>query len=199
MIQRDPLTAPRVGDRVPYVMIQGDKKARGFEKSEDPIYAMNHDLPIDTNHYLDRLKKAVERVMECVLSPEQLNQLWTGEHTRKVKKITGSASFGGIMKFAVVKSCCLVCKTVLNKDKGGKGGLCGNCQSYRSELCFEAMDKVKKADKLEHALWTQCQTCQGSRFVPILCNNRDCPIFYARNKATKNAKEAREKVKVLDF
>ena len=40
MRRRDPATAPRVGDRVAYVIVQGPKKAKTYEKSEDPLYVL---------------------------------------------------------------------------------------------------------------------------------------------------------------
>ena len=53
MRKRDEASAPNVGDRVAYVMIQGDKKSKGFEKSEDPLYALQNNLPIDYMYYLE--------------------------------------------------------------------------------------------------------------------------------------------------
>ena len=47
MRDRDPATAPSIGDRVPYVIVKGAKGAKAFEKAEDPIYALEHNLPID--------------------------------------------------------------------------------------------------------------------------------------------------------
>ena len=38
MKKRDAGSAPTMGDRVPYVMIQKGKGAKGYEKAEDPIY-----------------------------------------------------------------------------------------------------------------------------------------------------------------
>ena len=73
--KRDPATAPRVGDRVQYVITQvrdsqqssrfscdrtrsdnsvpqGAKGARAYEKSEDPVYVLENNIPIDTAYYL---------------------------------------------------------------------------------------------------------------------------------------------------
>ena len=44
---RDEATAPSVGDRVAYVMIKGLKGSKGYEKSEDPLYVLQNNLPID--------------------------------------------------------------------------------------------------------------------------------------------------------
>ena len=51
--ERDPNNAPTIGDRVSMVMIRSTKNAVGYEKAEDPLYALEHDLPIDYQYYLD--------------------------------------------------------------------------------------------------------------------------------------------------
>lgn len=51
--KRDPGMAPNIGDRIPYVIIKGPKGAKAFEKSEDPIYVLENNIPIDTRHYLE--------------------------------------------------------------------------------------------------------------------------------------------------
>ena len=38
MLKRDPLTAPNVGDRIPYVICRGPKDANMCDKVEDPMY-----------------------------------------------------------------------------------------------------------------------------------------------------------------
>lgn len=48
MQKRDPATAPSVGDRVPYVIVKAAKGAKAYEKAEDPIYALENNLPIDS-------------------------------------------------------------------------------------------------------------------------------------------------------
>ena len=43
--KRDPANAPNIGDRIPYVITKGAKGARAYEKAEDPVFAMENDLP----------------------------------------------------------------------------------------------------------------------------------------------------------
>ena len=52
MRKRDPGTAPNIGDRIQYVIIKGEKGSKNHENSEDPIYVLEHDLPIDIDYYL---------------------------------------------------------------------------------------------------------------------------------------------------
>lgn len=52
MRERQPGSEPQSGDRVPYILINtGDPKARAFEKSEDPVFARENNLPVDYPYY----------------------------------------------------------------------------------------------------------------------------------------------------
>ncbi|KAM1026947.1 hypothetical protein ACFX2A_040772 [Malus domestica] len=53
MRKRDAATTPNVGDRVPYVIIKAAKGAKAYEKSEDPIYVLENNIPIDPQYYLE--------------------------------------------------------------------------------------------------------------------------------------------------
>merc|ERR1712087_307852 len=53
MRKRDPSTAPGSGDRVPYVIISGNKGMKAYEKSEDPLYALENNLSIDAQYYIE--------------------------------------------------------------------------------------------------------------------------------------------------
>ncbi|XP_015419485.1 PREDICTED: DNA polymerase delta catalytic subunit [Myotis davidii] len=55
MRKRDPGSAPSLGDRVPYVIIGAAKGVAAYMKSEDPLFVLEHSLPIDTQYYLEQL------------------------------------------------------------------------------------------------------------------------------------------------
>ena len=52
MYKRDSGSAPQLGDRVPFIIVAGTKGQATYEKSEDPVYVLNHNIPIDTEYYL---------------------------------------------------------------------------------------------------------------------------------------------------
>ena len=61
-------SAPALGDRVAYVIIKGAKGARAYEKSEDPLYVLENNVPIDTKYYLEnQLSKPLLRIFEPIL------------------------------------------------------------------------------------------------------------------------------------
>lgn len=47
MKKRDAASAPTVGDRVQYVVVKGAKGSKTYEKSEDPIFVLENNIPID--------------------------------------------------------------------------------------------------------------------------------------------------------
>eukprot|EP00898_Chlorokybus_atmophyticus_P007411 jgi/Chlat1/7671/Chrsp64S09160 len=184
MRKRDPATAPNVGDRVAYVIIKAHQGAKAYEKSEDPIYVLENNLPIDTKYYLEQqLKKPLERIFEPIMKNPQ--SLLSGDHTRSV--FIPVPSVGGIMKFAKKTLSCLGCKTAITQDEQT---LCRHCRQRESELYYKSLRSVNELEDQFARLWTQCQRCQGSLHQDVLCTSRDCPIFYRRKKVQKDLGEA---------
>jgi DNA polymerase delta subunit 1 len=68
MKKRDPGTAPKLGDRVPYVIIAAAKNTPAYAKAEDPIYVLENNIPIDCQYYLEnQLSKPLTRIFEPIL------------------------------------------------------------------------------------------------------------------------------------
>ena len=78
-MKRDAATAPVVGERVAFVIIKGAKGAKANEKAEDPIYALENNLPIDAQHYLEHhLELPLMRIFEPILGEKRAKSLFTG-------------------------------------------------------------------------------------------------------------------------
>ncbi|KAH7681089.1 DNA-directed DNA polymerase protein [Dioscorea alata] len=194
MRKRDAATAPNVGDRVPYVIIKAAKGAKAYEKSEDPIYVLENNIPIDPQYYLEnQISKPLLRIFEPILKNAS-KELLHGSHTRAVSISTPSNS--GIMKFAKKQLSCLGCKTVIS---GEDQTLCSHCKGREAELYCKTVTNVADLEMLFGKLWTQCQECQGSLHQDVLCTSRDCPIFYRRKKAQKDMAEARMQLDRWNF
>ncbi|RHZ51264.1 hypothetical protein Glove_481g90 [Diversispora epigaea] len=185
MHKRDPGSAPTLGDRVAYVIIKAAKNSPAYEKSEDPIYVLENNIPIDTNYYLEnQLSKPLMRIFEPILGNKS-NSLLSGDHTRVTKNTTPTV--GGLMKFAVKTPTCLGCKTPLT---GNDIPVCKHCKPKLGELFQKQLDVVNSLEIHFARLWTQCQRCQGSLHQDVLCSSRDCPIWYMRKKAQKDVADA---------
>ena len=189
MAKRDPGSAPKVGDRVPYVIIQKEKNAQAYMKSEDPIYVLDHNLSIDTEWYLNhQLRGPIERIFEGVLADSTLKGLFQGDHMN-VKKVVTSQNTG-IGRFVSKQNTCLKCKCPLKS-----GAVCQNCKQYESQYYVQTAMQVELQERQYCELWTTCQRCQNSLHQEIICGNKDCPIYYQREKIKKDLETSMAKLK----
>ncbi|KAB8343066.1 hypothetical protein FH972_022660 [Carpinus fangiana] len=197
MKKRDAGSAPALGDRVAYVMIKGASGAKNYEKSEDPIYVLEHNVPIDTRYYLDnQLSKPLIRIFEPILGERKAASLLNGDHTRSIS--VAAPTMGGLMKFAKKTQTCMGCKKPLVGKDESAGAVCDNCRPRFGELYTKTLSKVSDLEVRFGRLWTQCQRCQGSMHCEVICSSKDCPIFYMRMKAKKDVEDAGKELSRFD-
>lgn len=167
--------------------------SKAYEKSEDPLYVLENNLPLDTHYYLEnQLKNPLTRIFSPVMKNPQT--LLVGDHTRVISQPTPKT--GGIIGFTVRKLTCIGCKSAL---PNGEKTTCKNCRSRESELYQQQLNTVTVFEKQFSKAWTQCQICQGSLHQEVLCSSRDCPIFYMRKKVQKDLNEAHETLSRFNF
>ncbi|XP_018620048.2 DNA polymerase delta catalytic subunit [Scleropages formosus] len=182
MRKRDAGSAPNLGDRVPYVIVKAAKGTAAYMKSEDPIFVLENNIPIDTQYYLEQqLSKPLLRIFEPILGESKAESvLLKGDHTRCKTVLTSKV--GGLMAFAQKRSTCIGCRAVLKTD----AAVCDFCKKRQSELYQKEISHLSSLEERFSRLWTQCQRCQGSLHEDVLCTSRDCPIFYMRKKVQKD-------------
>ncbi|XP_066592819.1 DNA polymerase delta catalytic subunit [Prorops nasuta] len=190
--KRDPGTAPKLGDRVPFVFIKGAKGTPAYERGEDPIYVLQNNIPIDTTYYLEnQLSKPLIRIFEPILGDKAESLLLKGDHTRT--KSIATSRVGALSAFTRKKETCLGCKSVLPQDRE-KLPLCQYCEEKEAELYINEVYTGRKLEEKFCRLWTECQRCQGSLHQEILCTSRDCPIFYMRTKVRMDLDTHRKRI-----
>mmetsp|Transcript_5646 Transcript_5646/g.21260 ORF Transcript_5646/g.21260 Transcript_5646/m.21260 type:complete len:1105 (-) Transcript_5646:57-3371(-) len=188
MMKRDPSSAPRLGDRVPYVIVQKSKGAKLFEKSEDPIYALEHSVPLDVEHYLTRM---LHRPLKDIFTPvmKNVDEIFSGSHTKYVVQMTPKNT--GLMKFAKKLPTCLGCRTRL---KDNSSPLCKHCMDKEADIYEKILDERNYYENVFSRVWTCCQRCQGSLHQEVLCTNKDCPVFYMRKKVAVDLQRTTDKL-----
>merc|ERR1719361_602300 len=194
MKKRDPSKAPGSGDRVPYVIIAGAKGAKAYEKSEDPLYALENNLSIDAAYYIEhQLQQPLLRIFGPIMGDDAKAQsaLFSGAHTRKLH--TPTPQGGAMAKFVTKGVRCLGCKALIKE-----GSLCKHCREEKAvEVVCEQMQDLRAKELEFNRLWTQCQRCQGSLLEPVICQNSDCEIFYRRARARKDIQQVQEQMNAL--
>jgi DNA polymerase delta subunit 1 len=194
MARRDPGRAPRLGDRIAYVIVATGKSSRAYEKSEDPLFVLENGLQIDTKYYLEnQLKKPLLRLFTPIMGESRVLGLLEGEHTRHVKR--APMRTGSLMGFVQVMESCICGKAGV---KAGEAPVCGQCRTRVTEVYQEKLRMFQWAEEQHSRLWTQCQRCQKSILSGNICTACDCPIFYRRKKAQLDLEDAHKALRRFD-
>lgn len=185
------LLPQQMGDRVPYVMIAGAKDAKAFEKSEDPVFVLDNNLPLDYRWYLsNQLSKPLTRIFDPVIKDCE-KVLFHGAHTRKIVKSTPAARKGNLMMFASKGSSCLGCRVKLKDQQH----LCKHCLPKEAEIYLEKLAILREAEIRYAELWSYAQHVHGSLHSEIICTGDGCQCqFYRRRKVQTDVRLARETV-----
>ncbi|GBE60528.1 DNA polymerase delta catalytic subunit [Babesia ovata] len=174
---RDPGKAPTVGDRVSYLIVKGTKGQPQFDRAEEPLYVVENNIPVDTQHYLDAIKSTLLRIFEVIMpNPESL---FSGEHTRYITM--SSTCDSALSMFMKKVERCLGCKSVIKVPP-----FCDHCsKTKQQQVMLQKLEERRQKEADYFDLWSQCQRCQGSLHNEVICDNRDCPIFYKRVRTGK--------------
>ena len=137
MRERKPGSEPQSGDRVPYILVKTeDPKARAFEKAEDPVFAEEHNIQVDYQHYFTNkfLNPICDLLEPLVKDPK--NEIF-GEiiASHKPKPKIKEPSLSGMKKDALMAEC-----VRLGLDDSGKAA------DLRDRIKAERAKKVSVED-----------------------------------------------------
>merc|ERR1719361_974625 len=131
MKKRDAGSAPKLGDRVPYIIVAASKGTPAYQKAEDPIYALENNVPIDAEYYLNQqLSKPLLRLFEPILGEQKAQStLLRGEHTLTKTVVTSKVS--ALAAFTKKTAKCIGCKVPLDKETDA---VCKYCKAKQSSI-----------------------------------------------------------------
>ena len=107
MRERKPGSEPQSGDRVPYLLTKtDDPKAKAFQKSEDPKFVEEHEIPVDYLYYFENkfLNPVCDLLDPLFENPKQEIFGEILEQHKPKKKKTGPA-LSGMKKEQLIEEC----------------------------------------------------------------------------------------------
>lgn len=208
--ERSHITGEQVyhtGDRVKFVMVQGSKNSKAFERSEDPLFALKNRTPIDFDYYIwNQMMKPLLRIFTPILAPHEklkrLNsvgkmtyipdselmkttaykRLFVGPHmNRVVQRVVDpeKAVPGTMMSFLKKQKRCLGCSCGFSGD----GAVCKHCEGKTDELKANLEADMQKLRDKQAACLQTCRECvKDMDATEIPCSNNDCDNYYKREK-----------------
>lgn len=196
---RDAGSAPQVGDRLKFIYVKLDSKAKGHERAEDPLYAIRKRLPIDFRWYATHhMKKPLTDLFNPVLNG-QTSVLFEGEHTRVIRH---PREFKGPMnRYVVMSGTCLLCKSEVRAEKA----FCQSClDEWADTKCADIEKRYRQdlevAKKQAVDIWKGCRECagdKGSYSTAEKCTNTDCEMFYKRDTIKHDMDKLRKTVELF--
>jgi DNA polymerase elongation subunit (family B) len=179
MQKRDNGSAPVMGDRIPYVLVDmGLKKTeeKVCDIAEDPEYALRNDLPLHTRKYVERLENPITQLLELVVpNPASLREIFVGEHARCiVKQQSHTKGIAAACDFSIP---CVGTVHVTLEDAGGDSyedtrpckahvgpgrALCRECEGAMEETLEVQQETVTRALHDARKVWEFCAyTCKA--------------------------------------
>ena len=169
---------PKTGDRISYVVVDKGKRIKISECGEDPLYAWEHELPINKAYYLVQIRKVLTRIFAPIFAPEcdmtdkpqakraqaiVDEKLFEGPHMKSISVSVSKKSVAGpLSKLLTFKSRCQRCNASSVEDGMP---LCKSCAKYHSqEYLADALDQLSLAEEQSMSLWENCQACMGLNF-----------------------------------
>jgi DNA polymerase zeta len=201
---RDPRAEPQYGERIPYIVMAGAPGARLWERCVEPERLL-HDAhaELDAEYYINKnLIPPLERIFNLVGAnvrswydemPKVQRIRMLGGPSLGADATTGAAAKKRTMESYMGSSHCLVCRTKLapvQQQTSASAGevelpLCQPCRHTRtSTTIFTLRRRLQKAETRAREIESVCRSCADvSGDDPVLCDSRDCPVFYSRVKA----------------
>ena len=127
---RDPSLAPTLGDRIPFLIVcSQDKDALVCDRAEDPLWAMEHGMPLDMRFYImQQLAPAVSRLLSpvlCIKKPAVIQRVFG---TLSLSDHAPRPAFGIARAFVRMRKC----------------ELCGKETAY--DMCEDCANTPEAAD-----------------------------------------------------
>jgi len=207
--QRNPATAPQIGDRVPYVFVVAAAGTPAYKRAEDPRYALEHELPLDAEYYIDhQLKQPLLRIFEPILKESEKCvelRLFGGDRARQVSRSAPSGA-GPLAAFVRKRAKCIGCRMLLPpnaSDNGLRSTLCEACTTPEKfqKVLISQIALCRPLEAEAGQLFSQCVNCEGRACTQlhVECANVDCPIFYRRFQVAKELESAQNALRKLQL
>ena len=195
---------PQTGDRVPFIIKAGVGKkgqkntSKGHELSEDPVYAQENGVPINTTYYIEKqVMAATLRIFTGIWEPDRLPDITSNMPVKKLESLIAwkrifapdlphmkqkkkrKTRAYGIAKWAKTIPQCLYpgcSRSVLDETVA-------TCDTHSygetKEILKQRVDEMTEA---KEKAWTRCRVCAGGGFDEVTCSNKTCDNFFHRRR-----------------
>lgn len=202
--RKDCRKEPRVGERVPYVVVYGAPGLPLIQLIRSPdVVLADPALRVNATYYITRaIIPPLERCFSLLgvdvsawynelprysanTTASLVTELVTrGDTASNWGKQSSSRGMSIARYFTPVS--CIVCGAVTTMTSGvGQGaGLCSDCKTSPQATVLSLNEKIRNYERAVDDIKKVCQACLGCRLEKVECISIDCPITYQRTQAS---------------
>ncbi|KAL8581748.1 hypothetical protein ACOMHN_043166 [Nucella lapillus] len=183
-LRTDRRAEPRVGERVPYVIVHGSPGLPLIQLVRQPRDLLRDpSLRINVTYYISKqVLPPLNRLLSLVgVSVFQ----WYNDMPKVIRlsphvapAATAQHSKQGTISQYFVTSDCLVC------ERQTKEAVCASCRQDPQLVTLTLASRSASYEALQHRLAQVCQTCMGVQDSTPPCVSLDCPVLFRRHLAT---------------
>ncbi|THV72399.1 putative DNA polymerase zeta catalytic subunit [Aureobasidium pullulans] len=186
----DARAEPQYGERVPYVVITGAPGARLIDRCVAPEELLESEhSELDAEYYISKnLIPPLERIFNLVGANVRS---WYDEmpKVQRIRRVDANLQIQGLSKELTINkktlesymksSSCLVCKEKLESE----GSICPKCLADVPTALLKLRSRLNGAERKFMDIQKICQGCSAiSPLDEVLCDSKDCPVFYTRTR-----------------
>lgn len=179
MQERDSISAPRIGDRVPYVVVTVPNGGKLCERAEDPLYVLENGLKPDYLYYADnQVAKPIAELLRVVLphgrSLEDVkDSFWPTDAPRRATdrrpRHRGPGEKNWMKKASVYSRLLTDCGFVRTE------------RPVETKSSSESTEPLADIEDVLDGLAERCMNCKNGEVEAIRsCRDRDCETLYER-------------------
>ncbi|XP_022248567.1 DNA polymerase zeta catalytic subunit-like isoform X1 [Limulus polyphemus] len=196
LLRADPRAEPRVGERVPYVIVYGFPGLPLIQLVKQPqevIY--DPGMKINAQYYISR---SIIPPLERIFSLMGVNVVtWYSEMPRTNKTVLSSEFHPhhkkGTLSQYFTTLACPVCEEETTL------GLCIKCRNNAQSSVFILNDKIRKMERAVSHLEKICQSCKGSSEKKNMCISLDCPVLFRATLCQRDLGQAPYLQQLLNY
>nr|XP_015209617.1 PREDICTED: LOW QUALITY PROTEIN: DNA polymerase zeta catalytic subunit [Lepisosteus oculatus] len=195
MLAYDRRLEPRVGERVPYVVVYGLPGVPLIQLVRRPVEVLQDPgLRLNATYYISKqILPPLERVF-ALIGVDVFS--WYQELPRVQK--AGSAAGGeeagrkGTISQYFTTLHCPVC------DELTQLGVCSRCRAEPQRVAVTLSQDVRHWERLTDLLIQICRTCTGGAERQLQCVSLDCPVLYKLSRVSRQLSKAPYLRRLLD-
>jgi DNA polymerase zeta len=196
----DKRAEPEYGERVPYVVVTGAPGARLIDRCVSPETLMRNEyMELDGEYYITKnIIPPLERIFNLVGANvrQWYDEMPKVQRIRNISIPVFKHGAGGNQKRTLESymqsSTCLLCRNRLpppspdaanNPSPYSHIPLCISCLRRPARTLLTLHERIRTQELKVKNVDMVCRSCASLAFnEEVMCDNRDCPVFYTRVK-----------------